>query len=145
MPMKFSHKLSDAIHILAYLDIFKDGDRSSKQIAASIEANPSVVRSLMSDLRRAGLIQSQQGAPNATLAKDPANITLLDVYHALNMNHDLLHIDPKTNPNCLVGANIQDTLNEVYAQVQVAAEAQLQATTLQDVITGILHCHQNKH
>ncbi|KRL74132.1 Transcriptional regulator [Ligilactobacillus saerimneri DSM 16049] len=145
MPMKFSHKLSDAIHILAYLDIFKDGDRSSKQIAASIEANPSVVRSLMSDLRRAGLIQSQQGAPNATLAKDPANITLLDVYHALNMNHDLLHIDPKTNPNCLVGANIQDTLNEVYAQVQVAAEAQLQATTLQDVITGILHRHQNKH
>ncbi|EKW99671.1 Rrf2 family transcriptional regulator [Ligilactobacillus saerimneri] len=143
--MKFSHKLSDAIHILAYLDIFKDGDRSSKQIAASIEANPSVVRSLMSDLRRAGLIQSQQGAPNATLAKDPANITLLDVYHALNMNHDLLHIDPKTNPNCLVGANIQDTLNEVYAQVQVAAEAQLQATTLQDVITGILHRHQNKH
>ena len=145
MPMKFSHKLSDAIHILAYLDIFKDGDRSSKQIAASIEANPSVVRSLMSDLRRAGLIQSQQGAPNATLAKDPANITLLDVYHALNMNHDLLHIDPKTNPNCLVGANIQDTLNEVYAQVQVAAEAQLQATTLQDDITGILHRHQNKH
>ena len=145
MPMKFSHKLSDAIHILAYLDIFKDGDRSSKQIAASIEANPSVVRNLMSDLRRAGLIQSQQGAPNATLAKDPANITLLDVYHALNMNHDLLHIDPKTNPNCLVGANIQDTLNEVYAQVQVAAEAQLQATTLQDVITGILHRHQNKH
>lgn len=143
--MKFSHKLSDAIHILAYLDIFKDGDRSSKQIAASIEANPSVVRSLMSDLRRADLIQSQQGAPNATLAKDPANITLLDVYHALNMNHDLLHIDPKTNPNCLVGANIQDTLNEVYAQVQVAAEAQLQATTLQDVITGILHRHQNKH
>ncbi|MBU5309655.1 Rrf2 family transcriptional regulator [Ligilactobacillus saerimneri] len=143
--MKFSHKLSDAIHILAYLDIFKDGDRSSKQIAASIEANPSVVRSLMSDLRRAGLIQSKQGAPNATLAKDPANITLLDVYHALNMNHDLLHIDPKTNPNCLVGANIQDTLNEVYAQVQVAAEAQLQATTLQDVITGILHRHQNKH
>lgn len=143
--MKFSHKLSDTIHILAYLDIFKDGDRSSKQIAASIEANPSVVRSLMSDLRRAGLIQSQQGAPNATLAKDPANITLLDVYHALNMNHDLLHIDPKTNPNCLVGANIQDTLNEVYAQVQVAAEAQLQATTLQDVITGILHRHQNKH
>lgn len=143
--MKFSHKLSDAIHILAYLDIFKDGDRSSKQIAASIEANPSVVRSLMSDLRRAGLIQSQQGAPNATLAKDPANITLLDVYHALNMNHGLLHIDPKTNPNCLVGANIQDTLNEVYAQVQVAAEAQLHATTLQDVITGILHRHQNKH
>ena len=47
--MKFSYKLSDAIHILAYLEIFKDGDRSSRQIAASIEANPSVVRSLMSN------------------------------------------------------------------------------------------------
>ena len=34
--MKYSYKLSDAIHLLSYLDIYKDGDLSSKAIANSI-------------------------------------------------------------------------------------------------------------
>ena len=69
--MKYSHKLSDAIHILAYIDIYADSDLSSKAIAASVESNPSVVRSLSSDLRKAGLIKSRQGVASPELAKDP--------------------------------------------------------------------------
>ena len=59
--MKYSHKFSDAIHILVYLAIYKDGDLSSKAIAASVEANASVIRNLMSDVRKAGLIEIRQG------------------------------------------------------------------------------------
>lgn len=135
--MKFSHKLSDAIHILTYLAIFQSGDRSSKAIAASIEANPSVVRLLMADLKRAGLIESHPGAADPVLTKAPATIDLLTVFRAVSMNHTLLHIDPKTNPACLVGANIQGTLDELYGRVQAAAEAELAHLTLQDVIDGI--------
>ena len=134
--MKFSYKLSDAIHILAYLEIFKDGDRSSRQIAASIEANPSVVRSLMSNLRTAGLIVTRQGAAGANLAKSPAEINLYDVYQAIDMQR-LLHIDPKTNPNCPVGANIQTVLDQVYTAVEQAAFAKLKDTSLADVIAAI--------
>lgn len=134
--MKFSYKLSDAIHILAYLEIFKDGDRSSRQIAASIEANPSVVRSLMSNLRTAGLIVTRQGAAGANLAKSPAEINLYDVYRAIDMQR-LLHIDPKTNPNCPVGANIQTVLDQVYTAAEQAAFAKLKDTSLADVIAAI--------
>ncbi len=134
--MKFSYKLSDAIHILAYLEIFKDGDRSSRQIAASIEANPSVVRSLMSNLRTAGLIVTRQGAAGANLAKSPAEINLYDVYQAIDMQR-LLHIDPKTNPNCPVGANIQTVLDQVYTAAEQAAFAKLKDTSLADVIAAI--------
>ncbi|GET18547.1 Rrf2 family transcriptional regulator [Ligilactobacillus agilis] len=134
--MKFSYKLSDAIHILAYLEIFKDGDRSSRQIAASIEANPSVVRSLMSNLRTAGLIVTRQGAAGASLAKSPAEINLYDVYQAIDMQR-LLHIDPKTNPNCPVGANIQTVLDQVYTAAEQAAFAKLKDTSLADVIVAI--------
>ncbi|MBL1055712.1 Rrf2 family transcriptional regulator [Lactobacillus agilis] len=134
--MKFSYKLSDAIHILAYLEIFKDGDRSSRQIAASIEANPSVVRSLMSNLRTAGLIVTRQGAAGASLAKSPAEINLYDVYQAIDMQR-LLHIDPKTNPNCPVGANIQTVLDQVYTAAEQAAFAKLKDTSLADVIAAI--------
>lgn len=134
--MKFSYKLSDAIHILAYLEIFKDGDRSSRQIAASIEANPSVVRSLMSNLRTAGLIVTRQGAAGANLAKNPAEINLYDVYQAIDMQR-LLHVDPKTNPNCPVGANIQTVLDQVYTAAEQAAFAKLKDTSLADVIAAI--------
>ena len=134
--MKFSYKLSDAIHILAYLEIFKDGDRSSRQIAASIKANPSVVRSLMSNLRTAGLIVTRQGAAGASLAKSPAEINLYDVYQAIDMQR-LLHIDPKTNPNCPVGANIQTVLDQVYTAAEQAAFAKLKDTSLADVIAAI--------
>ncbi|UNL42011.1 Rrf2 family transcriptional regulator [Ligilactobacillus agilis] len=134
--MKFSYKLSDAIHILAYLEIFKDGDRSSRQIAASIKANPSVVRSLMSNLRTAGLIVTRQGTAGASLAKSPAEINLYDVYQAIDMQR-LLHVDPKTNPNCPVGANIQTVLDQVYTAAEQAAFAKLKDTSLADVIAAI--------
>lgn len=52
--MKFSHKLSDAVHLLAYIEIFPDDDLSSRAIARSIVTNPSMVWSLMMDLRKAG-------------------------------------------------------------------------------------------
>lgn len=135
--MKYSHKFSDAIHILAYLAIYKDGDLSSKAIAASVEANASVIRNLMSDLRKAGLIESRQGVSGATLTKAPSDISLLDVYDAINMDHNLLHIDPKTNPKCVVGGNIQDTLNETYRQIQSKATDEMRQISLQDVIDGI--------
>ncbi len=62
--MKYSYKLSDAVHLLSYLHVYQNGDLSSKAIADSIESNPSVVRQLMSDLRTAGLIVTRKGLLN---------------------------------------------------------------------------------
>lgn len=142
--MKYSYKLSDAIHILSYIYIYRDGDLSSRMIASSIESNPSVVRQLMSDLRKAGLIETHKGAVKPRLSRTPQQITLLDVYQAINMDHDLLHVDPKTNPNCIVGGNIQDTLNTFYSQIQQAAFSQMKNITLQDIIGDILLRQQSK-
>lgn len=135
--MKYSHKLSDAVHILAYLKIYQGDDLSSRAIAASIESNPSVVRSLSSDLRRAGLIKSQQGVAGAELAKDPADINLYDIFMAINADHNLLHIDPKTNPKCVVGGNIQEVLTQAYEQVEDQAFAEMRQINLQTIIDQI--------
>lgn len=143
--MKYSHKLSDAIHILAYLEIYKDGDLSSKAIANSVEANPSVVRSIMSDLRKAGLISSRQGVAGAALAKPTDQINLLEVYQAINTDHHLLHIDTKTNPQCIVGGNIQETLNQFYQQIQDKAADEMKEITLQNVIDDIMARHSAKN
>lgn len=135
--MRYSHRLSDAVHILAYVDIYHDSDLSSTVIAASVESNPALVRRLMSALRRADLLTTQQGTAQPRLTREPATISLLDIYRAVEEDGNLLHVDDKTNPQCIVGGNIQETLRGAYSQVQRAAENQMAQISLADLITEI--------
>jgi len=135
--MKYSTKYSDAIHILAYIHLFKGTDLSSDRIAQSVETNPAYVRRIMSDLRIAGLIDSQRGKANPTLTKAPLDISLLDIYDSVEKDHHLLHADKKTNPNCLIGGNIQNVLEQTYAALQQKVEAEMAAISLQSIIEGI--------
>jgi len=143
--VRYSHKLSDAVHILAYISICQDSDLSSATIAASVESNPALVRRLMGALRRGGLLATQQGSATPKLSREPAAITLLAIYQAVEDDGNLLHVDDKTNPNCVVGGNIQDTLREAYAEVQTAAEAQMKEITLARLIGDILAREQAKN
>ncbi|WP_155286308.1 Rrf2 family transcriptional regulator [Lacticaseibacillus zhaodongensis] len=136
--MQYSHKLSDAVHILAYIQIGAGWDLSSKTIANSIEANPSVVRRLMALLVKGGLLTSHPGVVAPALARPATDISLLDVYQVVDSSGPLLHVDAKTNPQCPIGGNIQDTLDEVYAEVQTAAEERMAAISLQQIIDGIV-------
>lgn len=136
--MKYSHKLSDAVHILSYVEIYKDGDLSSQAIASSIQSNPSLIRRMMSMLVKAKLLVSTPGTIAPKLARPMDMITLLDIYRAIEPNPDLLHVDEQTNMDCLVGANIQATLNDAYRRVQTAAEAEMAQITLEMLVQGIL-------
>jgi DNA-binding IscR family transcriptional regulator len=142
--MKYSSKLSDAVHLLSYIEIYHDGDLSSKAIAASIKSNPSVVRQLMSDLRAAGLITTQKGKATARLAKDADKISLYDIYQALKIDHHLLHIDPDTEPKCIVGGNIQAILKAKYQEVEAAAFKEMQTISLKSIIGDILARNEQK-
>ncbi|WP_395321564.1 Rrf2 family transcriptional regulator [Levilactobacillus parabrevis] len=142
--MRYSHKLSDAVHILAYVEIYHDDDLSSMAIAQSVESNPGLVRRLMAALRTAGLLATQRGTATPEITRDPADISLLDIYRAVETDDHLLHIDDKTNPQCIVGGNIQDTLREAYATVQTVAETQMATITLASLIADIRQRRQQK-
>ncbi|WP_024747520.1 Rrf2 family transcriptional regulator [Levilactobacillus namurensis] len=135
--MRYSHRLSDAVHILAYVEIYRDGDLSSQAIAASVESNPALVRRLMGALRQAELLATQRGSAQPHLLRDPATMSLLDIYRAVEPDGDLLHVDDRTNPQCIVGGNIQETLRGAYQQVQRAAENQMAQITLAELISEI--------
>jgi len=142
--MRYSHKLSDAVHILAYVEIYHDDDLSSTAIARSVESNPGLVRRLMAALRTAGLLATQRGTATPEVMRDPADISLLDIYQAVETDDNLLHVDDKTNPQCIVGGNIQETLREAYASVQAAAESQMAAITLASLIADIWQRERQK-
>lgn len=135
--MKFSHKLSDAVHLLAYIEIFPDDDLSSRAIARSIVTNPSMVRSLMMDLRKAGLLKTKQGNAEPELAKKPEEISLYDIFAAVGMEHHLLHVDEDTEQKCPVGGNIQGPLAKAYAEVEEAAFAKMREISLREIVDQI--------
>jgi len=136
--MKYSLQLSDAIHILAYIAIFQDSDMlSSEMIAKSIETSAANVRKIMSRLKKANLIITQVGKAAPSLARSPEKISLLDIYKRIEGNTNLIQVDPKTNPNCIVGANIQETLTASYTQLQAKVEEEMSHITLDSLLHKI--------
>ena len=132
--MKYSTKLSDAVHILAFIALHPNDNLTSDKIAESILTNPVCVRQLMSALRKCGLLISVTGHPRPALTREPSDITLLDVYHAAEGGKPLLHLDTHTNPECGVGVNIQLALQDFYQDIQQAAENRMREITLQDIL-----------
>lgn len=132
--MKYSTKLSDAVHIMAFIEINQDFDLSSAAIATSIQTNPAFVRQIMMKLRKAGLMSSVTGHAKPSLAKPADQITLLDIYKAVEGDKPLLHLDTHTNPQCGVGINIQLVLRDCYDLVQQQAEETMSNITLQRIL-----------
>lgn len=132
--MRFSTRLSDAVHILCFIVLNPDYNLSSERIAQSVRTNPGYVRQLMSALRRAGIISSVKGHAKPELAKEARAITMLDVYRAVEGDKPLLHLDTHTNPECGVGVNIQLALQEYYDMIQEIAESGMEKITLHDIL-----------
>ena len=95
--MKYPTRLSDAVHILAFIALHPDCGLTSDKLAESIQTNPAYVRQLMSALRKGGLLISVKGHPRPSLAREPEQITLLDAYQAVEGDKPLLHQDIHTN------------------------------------------------
>lgn len=134
--MAYSTKLSDALHLLVFVETGRGGDLTSDAIARSLACNPASVRQLMGRLRRAGLLSCVTGHAMPTLARDAASITMLDVYRAVEGDRPLLHLDTHTNPACGVGVNVQAVIGERFHDVQCAAERAMAEVTLADLIAG---------
>ncbi|KRM89397.1 transcription regulator [Liquorilactobacillus vini DSM 20605] len=110
---------------------------TSDLIASSLNTNPSLARRMMSQLRKAGLLETTQGAAAPKLAKDPQEITVLDVYLATCPEAPLLKVDHNTSKKCAVGNTVPVVLNKYYLDIQSAAEAKMRQITLQDIINDV--------
>ena len=123
---------SVAVHILSLVNASAEA-LSSEFIASSVGVNPVVIRQVSGLLRRGGLLQTQRGVIGARLTRPAEQISLLDVYRAVDAPQTVLKLHQHPNPACPVGANIQCVLDDVFAQAQAALEGRLSRVTLADV------------
>lgn len=83
--MKRNSRLSLALHTLSHRADDPERVRTSTEIADYAGTNPVVVRRVLGRLRAAGLLTSERGhAGGWCLARGPREITLADVYRALD-------------------------------------------------------------
>ncbi|GGJ14833.1 Rrf2 family transcriptional regulator [Paenibacillus hunanensis] len=136
--MAYNSRFAVAIHTLSLLDS-TEGRITSELIAGSVNTNPVVIRRMISLLTKAGILRTQPGVAGAQLTRPSSEITLLDVYRAVqnDSRDDLFAIHENPNPNCDIGRNIQQELEQVFARAQRAMEGELEQITLRQVTTDL--------
>ncbi len=106
--MNTSSRFAFAVHVLALLSLQEGTPLSSEMIAGSVNTNPALIRRLLTMLAEAGLTTSQLGAGGgALLAQRAEQISLLDVYRAVDDAQLFALHREEPNPACMVGRNIR--------------------------------------
>jgi Rrf2 family protein len=127
-----------ALHILTWMaQVAKKNPDSvtSNRIAASVNTNPVFIRRILTLLRNANLVTVQHGAGVGwNLAKPPEEITLRDVYEAVERKplFELHHSEP--NPECPIGRSIRSALTDFYGKAELAMKEELSRATIADLL-----------
>ena len=137
--IQISSKFTIAIHILTCINYFHDEYLiTSDFLASSIQVNPVIIRQIISKLKSAGMIDISRGRGGMKLAKSLSEITLYDIYKAVEaVKGELFHFHENPNPNCPVGKNIHKALDGSLIEIQNALETKLKSITVQDIATKI--------
>lgn len=128
-----------AIHVLCLLAALHPKPVTSEFIAGSVNTNPVVIRRILGVLRKAGLVKSQPGASGGwELVAKPENISLGHLYQLIRPGTAFAMHSQQPNVLCPVGRNIQRGLGTHYQKAQAAMEAELDRTTIADVLKDVL-------
>ena len=136
--MQISSRFTIAVHILICVELYGDeAPATSETLAGSIGAHPVVIRRILGQLRRAGLITVARGREGgAHIARPLREITLADIFRAVESisRGALFSFHEKPNPACPVGRSIHAILDDRLAAIQAAMERETEKTTLAAII-----------
>ena len=135
--MAANSRFAVAVHALSVIAYHADERHSSREIAGSISTNPVVIRRLLAQLARAGIVESTHGAKGGfKLARPAARVTLHEIYQAVEEGA-LFAVREKSNEKCPVACRMKSILNGVFERVEAKVLPELKRTTLADVVEQI--------
>ena len=133
--MQISSRFTIAVHILTCIEYFaEEYTITSEFLASSVGVNPVIIRQVILQLKAAGLVEVVRGKSGILLAKPLENITLYDVYKAVeSVKGKLFRFHGNPNPKCPVGKNIHAALDKSIDDIQAALEDKMKSITMRDV------------
>ena len=135
MIVQISSRFTIAVHILTCIDYFAEEHIiTSDFLASSVGVNPVIIRQVILQLKAAGLVEVFRGTKGITLSRRLEDITLYDVYEAVeSVKGKLFRFHENPNPKCPVGKNIHSALDGKLDEIQDTLEAKMKSVTMRDI------------
>lgn len=138
--MAMSNQFVVASHTLVALRLLDDRPVTSELLAVSVNSNATFIRQILSELRDAGLVTAQRGPTGGySLARDPDQISLLEVYQALDGDRLLTLPDHDPHPMCPVGDTIRPTMEDAFAPAEKALQETFAEISIEQLATEVEH------
>lgn len=135
--MQISMKCSIAVHCLIFIYKAKGIVKvTSNLLAESTGCNPVIIRNIISSLKKAGLINVHRGTGGAELCISPDQITLYQIYTALDPAgiDSLIGVHPCQDRKCPIAKNIHNVLKSPYQKIEDSIKKTMDEITLQSMI-----------
>jgi Rrf2 family protein len=127
-----------AVHIMAGLGCRCEKGTTSGNLAMSVNTSPSFVRRIVSKLSKAGLVATATGKTGACrLGRDARDISLLDIYEAVDAPKAFSIHHYAEKKNCAVSCNIKAALERALGKTQRAMEASLDDISLASIVSDV--------
>ncbi len=136
--MAVNTQFSIAVHLMIALGFELGEQATSGELAASINTSPSFVRRILAKLSKGGLVSTTTGKTGAcVLARKPEEISLLEIYQAVDAPKTFAIHDYPVQDSCRVSCNIESVMLKVLMKAQNAFEGNLAETNLAEIIAEI--------
>lgn len=135
--MQLSMKCSVAVHCLIFINEAAEKIRvTSPLLAQSTGCNPVVIRNVISALKKAGLITVPRGTGGAELCREPSEITLYQIYSALEPDglSSMIGIHSCQGRKCPISQNIHMVLQTPYRKIEDSVRQTMEGITLESMI-----------
>ena len=136
--MASNSRLAIAVHTAGILALNERAPVTSEIIAFSVGTNPVVIRRIVGSLVKGGIVDVRKGTGGGSLlTRAPRDITIGDIYEALDED-DLFQVpELKAEHSCPVGRAVRPILKDLFSGAEDALLGYLRRVSLEDLI-GLL-------
>lgn len=135
--MRLNTKCSIALHCLIFIFEYENEIKvTSELLSKSTGCNSAAIRNILNVLQKAGLISVVRGIGGAHLNRAPEEITVWDVYYALEPDGLENFVGFHQNPSdrCPVGKRITSVLKKPYSKIGEAVKITMEQITLRQLL-----------
>ena len=129
-------RFSSAIHTLIVISE-STKPLTSQEIADSVGTNASYIRKIIGLLKKKNIVESHRGVSGFALKPKAEELTLLQIYQAVNETETPRIFDLHQNPSdkCIVGRHINPVLTDMFTEIEDTFSRALAEKTLADCIS----------
>ncbi|MBC7387171.1 MAG: Rrf2 family transcriptional regulator [Cryobacterium sp.] len=133
--MKSKGDFAIAVQILLSCAQKKGGLVSSAELAESVGVHPSRIRTIVSKLAKAAILEAREGRSGGVCLKRPAGkVDLEEVLRVVDPSPFIkIHETPKS-AKCLVSCGMEKVMELVHSKVEEAARKSLRTFHLDDLL-----------